>query len=136
MIKYRYHLETDPEPGPHVKRLRSWSPSMGAGKFCSTWYRVPCRRGSWSVRYASMTRQDRRWARRDGQFYVTRSGRYRPKALRGYRMQRNLCENGHYHWTDRDKVRAWGPLRGDTLAVDADAMRRLHTRTKKRRGWR
>jgi predicted amidohydrolase len=140
MIKYRYHLLTDPEPGPHVKRLRSWRPGLGGGKFAETWIRVPCHsHGSGTIRIMiAMTRQERRWARRNGHFYVTKSGRrmHRPRSSHLYRIRHDHCEYEHYHWYNGDKYRAWGPLRGDTLAVDADAMRRLHTRTKKRRGWR
>jgi len=57
-----------------------------------------------------------------------------PTISYSYRVRHNHCEGEHYHWFDGDKYRLWGPLRGATMAVDADAMRRLHT--KKRRGWR
>lgn len=135
MTKYRYNLETDPEPGPHVKRLWSWSPKYSP-KNPQTWVRVPCHgRGSWTYRATTMTRQDRRWARRAGQFLVTKSGRrmHRPRMRMMYRMRHDHCEHEHYHWYNGDKYRAWGPLRGDTVAVDADAMRRLHSM--KRRKW-
>lgn len=140
MVKYRYDLETDPEPGPQVKRLRTWNPEYGTGKqgrYVETWVRVPCvRPGSWSARSMfNMTRQDRRWARRDGVFYTTKGGKrmHRPRRAR-YRIRHGGCSESHYHWYNGDKYRAWGPLRGDTMAVDADAMRRLHSM--KRRKWR
>ncbi len=131
MIKYRYNLETDPEPGPHVRRIRAWSPEFGAGRFADTWTRVPVARGylNWRVR---LQPSDRRRARRLGKFFVGAGGirQHRPAKV----MWVNTRRGHNEFWTDGNKVRSWGILRGATLAVDADAMRRLHT--KKRRGWR
>ena len=79
---------------------------------------------------------DRRSARRGGVSYVSTSGKrqHRPSTV-VYVASRHHCDGeSHYHWYDGNKYLDWGPLRGDTVAVDADAMRRLHT--KKRRGWR
>ena len=135
MIKYRYNLETDPEPGPHVKRLRGWRPGS---ILRSCWTRRPCQQKGYLIQRRHMDRAERRWARREGQFWVDRSGRRLHNI--GVRRRRGAWScvratggRGHYHWTDGDKSRDWGILRGDTIVVDADAMRRLHT--KKRRGW-
>ncbi len=135
MTVYRYNLETDPEPGPHVRRLRAWSPGLGAGRYADTWTRVPCRRRGGHRFGAIMDRRDRRWARRDGLFWVRKSGARMHRPGKASYMAWGGCSDSeyHYHWTDGDKSRAWGPLRGATVAVDLDAMRRLHT--KKRRGW-
>lgn len=130
MIKYRYNLETDPEPGLRVKRLRAWSPELGAGRFADTWTRGPIGRGYFNWR-PTMDPSDRRRARRQGKVFVGTSDKrqHRPATTLWRQSRRNLNTG----WTDGNKYRAWGILRGATLAVDADAMRRLHT--KKRRGW-
>lgn len=135
MIKYRYNLETDPEPGPHVRRLRSWNPGL-VPKFTETWTRVPCVRQGYRITRVEMDSADRRGARRRGVSYVGHSGQrqHRPGTILFVASRQRCAPESHYHWFDGDKYRPWGPLRGDTMAVDADAMRRLHT--KKRRGWR
>jgi hypothetical protein len=136
VIKYRYNLETDPEPGPHVRRLRAWSPDLGGGKFTDTWVRVPCAKRGYRTTRVEMDSADRRSARRRGVSYVSTSGKrqHRPGTVLFVVSRRHCDAEFHYHWFDGDKYRPWGPLRGYTIAVDADAMRRL--RGKKRRGWR
>ena len=134
MIKYHYNLETDPEPGPHVRRLRSWSPGPGP-KYIETWTRVPCARRGYRTTRVEMDLADRRSARRKGVFYVNPGGsrQHRPGTVLFVTSRQHCDEGSHNHWFNGDKYRSWGPLRGDTVAVDADAMRRLHS--KKRRGW-
>ena len=137
MIRYRYDLMVDPEPGPHVRRLASWAP--GSSLWRARWTRRACRRQGYRIDRRCMDHAERRWARRDGKFWVSRSGQRLHNSGGGYRRGAWTCVRatggrGHYHWTDGDKSREWGPLRGATVAVDLDAFRRLHSA--KPRGWR
>ena len=136
MIKYHYNLETDPEPGPHVRRLSTRCPDGHPYRALRT--RQPCRRKGYRRVGRRMTPSDRRWARRRDEFQVSRGGRRLHHPAHSHRFGGWSCQMatgglGHYHWTDGDKSRGWGPMRGDTLAVDLDAFRRLHSM--KRRGW-
>ena len=116
VIKYRYDLLHDPEPGPHVRRLLSWGPSYAIlGK--ERWERLPCRRQVGDI------------------FYSLRSNQtYRRSARRCFTRWHGERREEHWHWFNGDKSRPWGPLRGDTVAVDLDALRRM--RASYPRGWR
>lgn len=114
MIKYRYDLEHDPEPGPHVRRLMAWHPCYKS--LMDRWDRMPCRRKTGIV------------------VYSLHSGRsYRMSARQCFTRWHGEHREEHWHWNDGDKSRPWGVLRGSTVAVDLDAFRRL--RSSYRRGW-
>jgi hypothetical protein len=140
MIRYRYNLTVDSEPGPQVRRLYTWHPDYPGER--TVWTRRPCRGRGYRIEWRRMSRTDRRWARRKGVFWVSAGGRRLHHT--GFRHRRGAWTcvratggSGHYHWTDGDKSRAWGPLRGDILAADADAFRRLHSaKPRKWRRWR
>jgi hypothetical protein len=139
VIVYRYNLTYDPEPPPHVKRLWAWREDPRLG---DRWFRRPCRRKGYQYwRPRQMDHGERRRARRRRVFIVDMQGRRMHR--RGYRWRhgawtciRATGGRGHYHWTDTDKSREWGPFRGAVFAADLDAMRRLHTRPKRARKWR
>lgn len=137
MIKYRYHT-TDPEP-LHVQRIQlkraPWNYeaqdgniyTVGApgGYLGDIWIRHNCHMKSGGFVYG-----------RPNHLRIGRSHRSVPK--RQWRRERDfprqLCDgDGHSHWYNGDRHRAWGKFRGHIgEVIDLDAFRRLRSMYRKR----
>lgn len=138
MIRYRYNMSTDPEPRD-VTRVRTKhegytyegvdgdihtvNPYLG-----DVWMKRSCRTRTGNAVYVNWPRRDHGRAHRSVSKKVWRWER---KMIRS-----QICDNvtdGHYHWYNGDRWRAWGSFRGHTgEVIDLDAFKRLRSMYRRR----
>lgn len=122
---YRHSIH-GPEPkGVLAVLVDGWEP----------WVRMPCRRTRWSARGG--VRQARRWARR-GRYWSHHLGRAMTRSWPTPGYCRAIYDgDAHRHWFNGNKFSVWGWMRGGDVALDLDAVARMHRayRHKRRGKW-